>query len=99
GLLTTLLALGLPLRRLGRLLGPRRTVAARRLDLDRLALLADHRDRRPDRHLTFWHRDLQQHPREIGLDLLGDLVGVQLVERLALLDRVPLLLEPLDDGA
>ena len=34
-------------------------------------------------------RDLQQHAGGVGLDLLGDLVGVELVERLALLDLSP----------
>ena len=38
-------------------------------------------------------------PRGLGLDLLRHLVGVELVERLALLDLVALGLEPLDDRA
>jgi hypothetical protein len=72
-----------------------------RRDLDRhlLALLADHGDRLPDRHLTFLHRDLQQHAGGIRLDLLRDLVRVELVERLALLDLLALGLEPADDRA
>src|SRR5205814_8855604 len=69
----------------------------RRLDGDLLAFLADHRDRRTDRRLPGGDRDLQQDAVGLGLDLLRDLVGVELVERLALLDRLPFGLEPLDD--
>jgi hypothetical protein len=67
------------------------------LDLDLLALLADHGDRLADGHFPFLNGDLEQDPGEVGLDLLGDLVGVELVERLALLHLVALGLEPLDD--
>ena len=42
---------------------------------------------------------LSRTPRGLGLDLLGDLVGVELVERLALLYRSPSRLEPADDRA
>ena len=56
--------------------------------------LADHRDRLPDRHLALGDRDLEQDAARLGLDLLRRLVGVELVERLALLDRVALGLEP-----
>ena len=54
-----------------------------------LALLADDGDRLADRHLALLHRDLQQHAGGLGLDLLRHLVGVELVERLALLDGSP----------
>ena len=67
--------------------------------LDRLALLADHSDRLTDRHLTFRDRDPEEDTRGVGLDLLRHLVGIELVEGLALLDLVALGLEPLDDGA
>ena len=43
--------------------------------------------------------DLEQDAVEVGLDLLRHLVGVELVERLALLDGVALGLEPADDRA
>ena len=53
----------------------------------------------PTGHLALGDGDPQQHARSLGLDLLRHLVGVELVERLALLDRVALGLEPLDDRA
>jgi len=61
--------------------------------------LADDRDRLADRHLALLHCDLQQHAGRLGLDLLRDLVGVELIERLAFFDAVALGLEPLDDRA
>ena len=61
--------------------------------------LADHRDGLSDRNLARGDGDLQQDARGLGLDLLGHLVGVELVERLALLDGVALALEPADDRA
>ena len=57
---------------------------------DLFARLADPRDRLADRRLSGLEGDLQQHPGEVGLDLLGHLVGVDLEERLALLDQSPL---------
>ena len=59
----------------------------------------DHRDRRADLDLAFLDDDLEQDAVEIRLDLLRDLVGVELVERLALLDAVALGLEPAHDRA
>jgi hypothetical protein len=67
------------------------------LGRDLFALLADDGDRPPDLDLSLLHGDLEKHPGRVRLDLLGDLVGVELVQRLALLDRVALGLEPLDD--
>ena len=64
-----------------------------------LALGADHGDRRADVDLALGHEDLEQHAVRLGLDLLRHLVGVELVQRLALLDRVALGLEPADDRA
>ena len=66
---------------------------------DVLALVADERDRAADLDLAGGDDDLQQHAVGLGLDLLGDLVGIELVERLALLDRLTLALQPLDDRA
>src|SRR5262249_61312020 len=66
-------------------------------DLARLAALADDGDRLADGHLALRDRDLQQNARGVGLDLLRHLLGVELVERLALLDLVALGLEPPDD--
>ena len=40
----------------------------------------------PDRHLALGDGDREQHAARLGLDLLGRLVGVDLEERLALLD-------------
>src|SRR5205807_2784754 len=65
--------------------------------LDRFALLADDGDCLADFHLTFRDGDLEEDTGGVGLDLLRHLVGVELVERLALLDLVALGLEPLDD--
>src|SRR5207244_1170369 len=48
-------------------------------------LLSDNGDRRADVGLAFCDRDLEQDAGGLGLDLLGDLVRVELVERLALL--------------
>src|SRR5207248_3521891 len=64
---------------------------------DVLALLTNDRDRRAHVGVAFCDRDLEQDAGGLGLDLLGHLVGVELVERLALLDLVALGLEPLDD--
>ena len=65
---------------------------------DVLALLADDRDPLADLDLlTLAGEDLEQHAARLGLDLLGHLVGVELVERLALLDLVALGLQPADD--
>ena len=65
-----------------------------------LALLADDRDPLADLDLlALAGEDLQQDAARVGFDLLGDLVRVELVERLALLDRVPFRLEPADDRA
>src|SRR5439155_2849089 len=72
-------------------------VLRRLLDLRLLALFADDGDRAADLDLALAHLDLQQHARRLRLDLLGHLLGVELVERLALLDPVALALQPLDD--
>ena len=63
------------------------------------ALAADEGDRPPHLDLAGVDDDLQQDAVGLGLDLLGHLVRVQLVERLALLDRLALALQPLDDRA
>ncbi len=68
--------------------------AARR---DDLAGLADHRDRLPDGHLAGLDRNLEQDTGNVGLHLLGHLVGVELVKRLAALHAVSDRLQPLDD--
>ena len=68
------------------------------LRLDGLTLLADDRDPLADCDLrTLLGENLEERPARLGLDLLGHLVGVELVERLALLDRVALGLQPADD--
>ena len=67
---------------------------------DVLALLADDRDPLADLDLlALAGEDLEQDAARVGLDLLGDLVRVELVERLALLDLVALRLQPADDRA
>jgi hypothetical protein len=66
---------------------------------DLLAFLADHGDGLADRDLAFGDGDPEQDTRGVGLDLLGDLVGVELVERLALLHLLALGLEPANDRA
>src|SRR5215211_3997531 len=104
------LALGLTRRPLRRLLGALVRTGVGRLRLgalgsgagavalgDLLTLLADVGDRRPDVGLSFAHHDLEQHARSVGLDLLRHLLGVELVERLALLNLVALRLQPADD--
>ena len=90
----------------GRLLGDglggarRACSAAAAADVgDVVAVLPDHGDRRADLDLAFGDDDLQQHAVEVRLDLLRDLVGVELVQRLALLDGVALGLQPADDRA
>ena len=63
-----------------------------------LALLADDRDRLADLDLlALAGQDLEQDARGVGLDLLGHLLRVELVERLALLDLVALGLQPAHD--
>src|SRR5919108_3595759 len=70
------------------------------LGRDLLALFADDRDPLADLDLlALAGEDLEQHAARVGLDLLGHLLGVELVERLALLDAVALLLQPADDRA
>jgi hypothetical protein len=65
-----------------------------------LASFADDRDPLADCDLfTFLGENLQERPAGVGLDLLRDLVGIELVERLTLLDRVALGLQPADDRA
>ena len=94
-----------PLRARDRARAPRpaspRSAACRCPGLRRLrellACLADPRDRLTDRRLALGQRDPQQHAGVVGLDLLRDLVGVDLEQRLALRDRVAFLLEPLRD--
>ncbi len=66
---------------------------------DVLALAADEGDRPADLDLARVDDDLQQDAVGLGLDLLRHLVRVELVERLALLDRLALALQPLDDRA
>src|SRR5919206_532561 len=65
------------------------------LERDLFPFLADHRDRAAHRDLALLHRDLQQDAGSLGLDLLRHLVGVELVQRVALLDVLALGLEPL----
>ena len=68
------------------------------LRLDLLPGLADDGD--PLADLDFLAReDLEQDAAGIRFDLLRHLLGVELVERLALLDLVALLLKPADDRA
>ncbi len=63
-----------------------------------LALLPDHGDPLADLDLlTLLGEDLEKRSARVGLDLLGHLVGVELVERFALLDGVALGLQPADD--
>ncbi len=77
----------------------RRLLGGWLLDGDILALPADHGDRPAHRDLALLHGDLQQNALGLGLDLLGHLVRIELVERLALLHSFALGLQPLDDGA
>ena len=62
-----------------------------------VAVATDHRDRRPDLGLALLDDDPEQNARDLRLDLLRHLVGVELVERLVCLDRVALRLQPADD--
>ena len=64
-----------------------------------LAFVPDHGDRLADRDLARLDGDLQQDAARLGFDLLRRLVGVDLEQRLALLDAVALRLQPLDDRA
>ena len=89
-------ALGLPSRRLGGLLRALRRAAVPELR-DVFALLADHGNGRADVGLALGDGDLEQDTRGLGLDLLRHLVGVELVERLSLLDPVAFGLQPFDD--
>ena len=66
---------------------------------DVLVLRADDRDGRPHVDLAVGDDDLQQDALGVGLDLLRHLVGVELVERLALRDAVALGLQPAHDRA
>ena len=67
---------------------------------DVFALLADDRDRLADLDLLPLAReDLEQDAGGLGLDLLRHLLGVELVERLALLHAVALGLQPAHDRA
>ena len=52
-----------------------------------------------DLDLALLDDDLEEDAVEVRLDLLRHLVGVELVERLVLLDRVALRLQPADDRA
>ena len=64
------------------------------------ALLADDRDRLADLDLLpLAGEDLEEDTRSLRLDLLRHLLGVELVERLALLHAVALGLQPAHDGA
>jgi hypothetical protein len=65
--------------------------------LDGLSGLADEAERRADGDLAFPDGDLQERPAHVRLDLLRHLLRVQLVEEVALLDRVPFGLQPFDD--
>src|SRR5207248_4715006 len=60
---------------------------------------ADERDGLADGHLSLCDGDLEQDAVRLGLDLLRHLVGVELEERLALLDGFALGLQPADDRA
>jgi len=64
---------------------------------DVLVLCADHGDGLPDVDLTVRDHDLEQDAGSLGLHLLRHLVGVELVERLALGDRLALRLQPAHD--
>ena len=65
-----------------------------------LPRLPDQRDQLAYGHLGALELDdLQQDAVGVGLDLLGDLLGVELVERLSLAHRVAFGLEPADDDA
>ena len=59
----------------------------------------DHGHRRAHLDVALGHDDLGQHAVELGLHLLRDLVGVELVERLSLRDGLALGLEPAHDDA
>ncbi len=64
-----------------------------------LAFASDDCNRLTHRHLALDHGDPEEDAARLGLDLLGRLVGVDLEQRLALLDGVTLGLEPTDDRA
>ncbi len=76
-----------------------RLLLGRPIQRSLFALGADHGHGLPDLDLALLDEDLQEDARGVGLDLLGDLLGVELVERLALLDLVTLGLEPAHDRA
>ncbi len=96
--LAAVLPLGLARRAARALLARVRPRGDRDLaDCHLLAFLADPGDRLPDGHLALGDGDLQQHARGLGLHLLRHLVGVELVQRIALLDGLALGLQPLDD--
>ena len=76
--------------------------AASRLDRRRvLAVRQDHRDRRVDRDVggAFGDQDLAERALVDRLDLHGRLVGLDLGDDVAGLDRVALVLEPLGEVA
>ena len=83
------------LGRRGRVAVP--TLGAGKQRGDVLVLRADDPHGGSDVHLTVGDHDLEQDAVGLGLDLLRHLVGVELVERLALRHRVTLGLEPTDD--
>jgi hypothetical protein len=64
---------------------------------DVLVLRADDPDRRSDVDFTVGDDDLEEHAVGLRFDLLGHLVRVELVERLALGDGVSLGLQPAHD--
>src|SRR5262249_4664690 len=64
-----------------------------------LPFAPDHCDRVPHRYLALGDGDPEEDAARLRLDLLRRFVGVDLVERLALLDALPLGLQPPDDRA
>jgi hypothetical protein len=65
----------------------------------RRAVALDDGDRRADLDLALGDDDLDEPPVHLRLDLLGHLVGVELVQRFALLHRVSFGLQPAHDHA
>ena len=68
--------------------------------VDVLALARDHADDIVDRHIggAFRHDDLGEHAFIDGFDFHGRLVGLDLGDHIAGLDRVALLLQPAAKG-
>jgi hypothetical protein len=78
----------------------RRRAGARDQRRDVLVRVRDHADQAADRRLAArGHQDLAQHAGAERLHLHVGLVGLDLGEHVADLDRVAFVLAPLDDGA